>query len=322
MIIIRPPEKTPLCGQLEVLLPRLNEQSPHYHPLHQLLGRETAGYYGETSLNYYLHLVETPDKLILYGLRLPGQHNAFQIDALLITAHCCIIIEAKNFKGEITFNPAGQMIRKIDDTAEVYTNPEIQANEQKRHLQHFLLANGFPALPIYALVSFTHPKVILQFEQHYDDILTNEQLPLRIRQLIQSNTSTYSKVQLKKLANVLMKQHHPHTFSVIEKYNIPSDHIQKGVLCTGCSKEMMKRQHGSWYCFACSEKNPNAHIQALISYALLYGSWATNGKAREFLNLESPSSMQRIFKKLQLDHQGEHRGRKYDLSSLVKMKKR
>ncbi|WP_162632658.1 nuclease-related domain-containing protein [Paraliobacillus zengyii] len=321
-MIIRPPVKNPLLKQLEVLLPRLDRSNPNYEKLDNLLGRETAGYFGETSLDYYFNLTNIKETLLLYGLRLPAEANAFQIDALLLTRSICFIIEAKNMKGTITFNQNDQMIRTLDQISETFRNPEIQADVQKRQLREFLAKSGFPAIPIHPIVTFTHPRVILQSDQKYDDILTNERLPNRINAVKSAHAKVvYQKRQLDKLAHFLNKKHQANHYSVVERYQIPDQRIRKGVWCQSCQsnglRNIMHRIKRYWYCPICHEKNNTAHIQALREYAQLFGTSITNKQARQFLGLESESATKRILANLELSSTGKTKGRVYYLDRLL-----
>lgn len=321
-MIIRPPEKTPLLKQLEILLPRIDRSNPNFEKLENLLGRETAGYFGEISLHYYFNLTDSEEALLLYGLRLPGKDNAFQIDALLLTGSTFFIVEAKNLKGTISFNQNEQMIRTVNQIPETYPNPEIQAAVQRRQLSEFLSNHGFPAIPIHPIVTFTHPRVILQSDQKYDDILTNERLPSRINAIKSEHTKVvYQKQQLYKLAYFLNQKHQANHYFVIERYQIAYHHIRKGVWCPSCqssgARKIMHRMKRYWHCPVCHEKNNTAHIQALCEYALLFGTSITNKQARLFLGIESEAASKRILTNLQLKTTGKTRGRVYYLDRLI-----
>ncbi|WP_162880694.1 nuclease-related domain-containing protein [Paraliobacillus sediminis] len=321
-MIIRPPEKTPLLKQLEVLLPRIDRSNPNFEKLDNLLGRETAGYFGETSLHYYFSLTDSEEALLLYGLRLQGKDNAFQIDALLLTGSVCFIVEAKNLKGTISFNQNDQMIRTLDQITETFPNPEIQAAVQRWQLSDFLAKHGFPAIPIHPVVTFTHPRVILQSDQKYDDILTNERLPSRINAIKSAHAKVvYQKQQLYKLAHFLNEKHQANHYFVIQRYQIAYHHIRRGVWCPSCQfngkRIIMHRIKRYWYCPACREKNNTAHIQALCEYALLFGTSITNKQARLFLGIESNSTAKRILINIGLETSGETKGRIYYLDKLL-----
>lgn len=321
-MIIRPPEKTPLLKQLEVLLPRIDRSNPNFEKLDNLLGRETAGYFGETSLHYYFNLTDSEEALLLYGLRLPGKDNAFQIDALLLTRSVCFIVEAKNLKGTISFNQNDQMIRTVDQIPETYPNPEIQAAVQKRQLKELLAKHEFPVIPIHPIVTFTHPRVILHSDHKYDDILTNERLPDRINAVKNAHTKVvYQKRQLYKLAHFLNDKHQANHYFVAERYQIAYQQIRNGVWCPSCQsngkRNIMHRVKRYWYCPACHEKNNTAHIQALYEYALLFGTSITNKQARLFLGLESDSTVKRMLVNIGLESSGKTKGRVYYLDKLL-----
>lgn len=209
-MITKPLQKTSELKQLEVLIPRLFQRDLSFQQLDSLFGKYSSGFYGEASLAYPFQLLNLNTALILYDLRLPWLNDYFQIDALLLTPKIGVIIEAKNFKGEITLNQSDQMIRTLDGEKKSYKSPLHQAAIQKRHLERYIARQGFPSIPIHTLVSFTHPNVILQFNQREPDIVDNHHLPLRIEELLQQHqVNHYTREKLKRLATMLKDNHTP-----------------------------------------------------------------------------------------------------------------
>ncbi|WP_079710797.1 nuclease-related domain-containing protein [Paraliobacillus ryukyuensis] len=319
MHVFRPASKSSKLLQLQALLPRLHEKSPNFDHLHDLLGKELAGYYGETSLQYYFQLLHLPTSILLYGLRLPGEHNAFQIDALLLTPTVIFIIEAKNIKGIVTFNEAGQLIRSLDGIKETYAHPLLQANEQRLHLKKFLVSHNFNDIAVHPIVCFTHSNVILDFEHQQTDVLTSEQLPNRIRELTnQYKMKKLDRRQLQTVARVLQAHHTDFRGKIIEKYNIPKRHIRKGVWCPSCKRDTMQRYKRTWICPSCGSRDSYAHRQALTEYGLLFKTSIKNSEAREFLAVESSSVVKRMLTGMGLNYSGENYKRTYYLNELLK----
>lgn len=317
-MITKPLQKTAELKQLEVLMPRLLKRDPSFQQLDRLYGKYSSGFYGESSLAYPFQLLNLNTALILYDLRLPWLNDYFQIDALLLTPKMGIIIEAKNFKGEITLNQSDQMIRCLDGEKSSYKSPLHQAAIQKRHLERYIARQGFPFIPIHTLVSFTHPNVILQFNQREPDIVDNHHLPLRIEELLQQQpVNYYTREKLKRLATMLKDNHTPKTYHVIEKYQINKSNIRNGVFCPVCKKVVMNRAHGYWFCPACKEKHRDAHIPALRAYALLYGPTITNQQARAFLQIKSSHVVKRLLANMELPYHGKTKGIVYSLQSLL-----
>ena len=133
VVIFLPLQKTPEHKQLEVLLPRLSQHNPNYQILKEKHGRLSAGYYGESSLKYFLNLVDLSEACVLHGLRLcEPKGTYFQIDVLILTQQFFVIIEVKHLKGTIKFNASGQMIRTLfEGESESFPNPLVQATFQK-----------------------------------------------------------------------------------------------------------------------------------------------------------------------------------------------
>ncbi|GGM32154.1 hypothetical protein GCM10011351_17890 [Paraliobacillus quinghaiensis] len=318
-MIILPCEKTAELRQLEVLMARLMRRDPNFQKLDELYGKVSSGYFGESSLDYYLKLVDLDDAFILYGLRLPESGSYFQIDALILTSKICFIIEAKNFKGEISFNRAGQMIRTLDGISEAFSDPMAQAHAQKQRLQHYIMALGYTPLEIHCIVSFTHPKVILNLEENDTiDIMVNQHLPRRMDEVLYSRQKqSYQIEELRLLATILKKNHSPREYNVIEKYEINPFNIKKGVWCPSCKDVMLDRLHSNWSCPKCKSKNRNAQLNALQEYAILYNNQITNKEAREFLGLQSSSVTKRILHHPKIQKVGTTKDSYYILDGVI-----
>ncbi|WP_182199651.1 nuclease-related domain-containing protein [Paraliobacillus salinarum] len=304
--------------ELEALLPRLHRDSEHYDYIEELLRKEHAGHQGELNLNYFFHLIEISESILLNGLRLPTSNNAFQLDALLLTPNAHYLIEAKNIKGTITFNEAKQLIRTIDGIDEVFKNPQLQVNEQVIHLKKFLHEHNFPQVPIHPIVCFTHPKAQLHVDKTHSGIVTSEQLPNLIRELSRHATKPVLKSEeLRELAHTLDRHHTDYRLHFTQKYPFVSGHIRNGVWCTSCKKTMMKRDQRTWICKGCGAKDKLAHKQALIEYALIYKDYIRNSEARDFLRVQSTSTVKRLLTGLELPASGENKARVYSLRKLL-----
>ncbi|CQR46209.1 Nuclease-related domain protein [Paraliobacillus sp. PM-2] len=318
-MIILPSQKTVELMQLEMLLPRLMRRDPNFQQLDDLYGKVSSGYYGESTLDYYINVIDLDDAFIFYGLRLPESDSYFQIDALLLTSKTCLIIEAKNFKGEISFNHAGQMIRTLEGTSEVFNDPLAQVYVQKRRLQRYIKKLGFAPLEIHPIVTFTHQKVLLNLEAHDSKaIVVNPHLPRRMEQIFQKQQQhNYSTKALAALVTHLKKNHTPKAYHVIDKYQISPLNIKKGIWCPACKEVMMERMHGNWVCPKCRKKDQNAHLTALREYAILFHQKITNKEARTFLGVQSSSATKRILHHPKIKKVGKTRDCYYMLDGLI-----
>ncbi|WP_240374137.1 NERD domain-containing protein [Bacillus piscicola] len=304
-LILLPHAKSPELLTLESLLPRLSPRSPQFQELSDYYERTLSGYIGEISLDYYLRIASIHEVILLHGLRMTHENNTFQIDTLVMLPSFFLIIEVKNFRGEVIMDPHSlQMIR--DD--EVFPNPLLQADVQKLHLGNVLAAAGFPPIPIYTLAVFTHKKVLLRKAAAETDILVSQVLPQRIAQL-QSDyrKKRYSRTDLLQVGRMLKKRHTPKQF----RGPVERQHIQNGVRCPSCKESFMNWQRRTWRCTHCKATDRSAHLIALADYARIFQPEITNQDARTFLRLPTSASAYHLLKKSGYQKIGQNRGRKY-----------
>ncbi|WP_194287392.1 nuclease-related domain-containing protein [Gracilibacillus oryzae] len=309
-MILKPPAKTPHLSYLEALQDRILHPDPD---LSEAYGRELAGFLGESSLPYYIDLTSLPSHYDLYGLRLKHQENFFQIDSLLLFRNFLLILEAKHLKGKLLVNDADQLVQMKDsDQENVYDHPLLQAELQKQQLTSLLKQLGYPPIPIHTLASFTHKKAHLTFK--HQDMIPSQQIPFRLKQISgQYRDSVMSMDQLLGLGKQLISLHRERKYEYVKDYRT----IRRGVFCGKCKAVVMKRIYGSWICPKCREKDPLAHIPALIDFYYLFGSKVNNKSARWFLNVDSVYTSYRILNSLNLPASGKTKFRTYDLSSLI-----
>ncbi|MDX8046732.1 nuclease-related domain-containing protein [Gracilibacillus sp. S3-1-1] len=311
-MIVKPPEKTEQLRQLEIIMKR---RSSIPSDLSELYGRELAGYLGEQSLPYYLHLASFTSHYDLYNLRLEFNNYHFQMDGLFLFPTFFLLIEVKHLKGTISINQAGQLIQTKESEEKIYQHPLHQANLQKEQLQHLLYSLGHDTIPIHTLTTLTHREANLTF--HDPDVIPIQQLPFRIKEL----SKTYAEAQLiadkrLQLSKQLISLHRnrPLSFSKLTKDNVKN--IKRGVYCPRC-EAIMKRIYGTWKCYSCGCQDKQAHLSALIDYSYLFGYSITNKQARWFLLLDSIYTTSRLLKQLDIESKGRTKFRIYNLKNLL-----
>jgi ribosomal protein L37AE/L43A len=122
--------------------------------------------------------------------------------------------------------------------------------------------------------------------------------------------------ELKKIANLLLKQHTPQITDILKQFQINKSDILTGVHCPQCYFISMKRISGAWYCPKCRISSKDAHLFSLNDFALLIDTSITNKKIREFLHLSSRSTASKLLTAMDLEQFGNKRGRVYHLSVL------
>ncbi|MED1098241.1 MULTISPECIES: nuclease-related domain-containing protein [Bacillus] len=82
---------------------------PSNHPKIPLITEElkkrTAGYRGETALDFPLSFIAEKDYFIFHDLRLQDSSRYFQMDTLVLSQKFALILEVKNIAGSLYFDP-------------------------------------------------------------------------------------------------------------------------------------------------------------------------------------------------------------------------
>lgn len=150
-------------------------------------------------------------------------------------------------------------------------------NRLKRQLEGWLLANQFPAIPIYSLVVFSNPKSILrlsspQIQTLKNTIIHKEYLPELIPKLTSSFKASFLPAdERKKLIKCLKKKNTPLDTDILQKYQVNKTDIISGVKCECCNQFSMKKHMQHWYCLGCKHKTNQVMIPTLKDYYFLFG---------------------------------------------------
>lgn len=306
---------------LEAAIRRLPVNYAKIPPLELTLGKYKAGYKGEQTLDYYLSFLHAYNLRVFHGLRLVSKYGiAFQMDCLLLSTRVPILLEVKYITGIIKFDPTfNQMIRTLNGEREIFPNPITQVDLQRRRLIQWFADRKQPHIPhIETLVVFTNPKAILETDSNYyqaiNKVIQCAELPAKIEDIYRRNKETYfTDKELNKIEKLLLKNHTPEEFNVLQKFNIPQSYIAKGIQCVICQSFKVKREGRKWVCAICGAKPKDAHFPALKEYALLYGPSITNSQLRDFLQLPSISIATKILTSMNLPYTGKCRNRVYYL---------
>ncbi|WP_226036188.1 nuclease-related domain-containing protein [Aquibacillus saliphilus] len=303
--------------KLEALARRLSQSHKMRPIVLEELARRQKGYLGEGSLDYYLDPLPYKDFHIFYDTRLKNGKYHFQIDSLLLTPQFAVIIEVKNFSGDIHYDAKSkQFFRVINGNQEGIKNPIAQAERQQRELLRWFNKNNFKPVPIEFLVAIKEPATkimvtpggehILEKILHFDhlanaifDIQRRYKKPILDHTLIQS------------IGKKLISSHTPSDVEVLTKYGINKSDLITGVRCPTCNSYPMRRIPRRWQCPTCYAESKTAHEQAIHDYILLISTTITNLQSRHFLHIEDRSLATRILSAMNLPHTGEHRGRVY-----------
>ncbi|WP_212971816.1 nuclease-related domain-containing protein [Bacillus sp. J14TS2] len=303
--------------KLTALLRRLLKSHPSWYQVEAKLARCNAGIYGEQSLDYYISHILHKDLFIFQSLRLPLPDGSYyQIDFLLVSPETFILLEAKNLKGRILIEE-NQLIRKLPDLTESFSNPIQQVNNQLFHLMGLLRSFSFPIPPTASFVVFTHQSSIILPNPSYPAVAKQVIRPDAIRQRVDNFYRQHLKIfftkrEMLQLSQVLIKLHTPDNPDVMKKYKVDKAELLPGVYCEGCKSFSIVKKR-VWICQRCQKIDDTAPIHALIDYYYLVGPEITNRECRRFLQIPSSSIVKKFLSKLSLKVLDKGRNARYRL---------
>jgi hypothetical protein len=307
---------------LEALLRRLPPNHPIRPDIETELNNYQAGYKGEQSIDYYLSFLPEKDFYILHGLRLPYKNFFFQMDTLMLSKSFFLILEVKNISGTLLFDDSFKQLVRIKNNGEkeVFKDPLQQVKLQQYQLTNWLKDHKFTNIPMEHLVVMTNQKTLLQTNnpnsEYVHKVIPSARLLSKINEMrANRKEERLTEKDLKNISRQMMKKHVPSKPEILKSFNITKSDLLKGVLCNTC-KTSMYRQNGKWICSECQTSSKNAHVHALMDYALLFDSTITNKQFREFLQIPSRYMALRLLKDLNLKAAGPKKIRKYYLHFL------
>ena len=300
---------------VRLLMERLPEKHPEQEYLKKEFHRYEAGWQGEKRLHAKMvefHWGEPYELLWDVGLKL-GDWKV-QIDGLLVTERCVIVISSKNISGKIHFDAVTSEFYRFNNEGEkmVMEDPQVQLAKHIRFLELWLKRRKIPHPPIDGVVVFTprHCEFIAKpADKHicktYQAVETVYKIldahavsadspkPSRIRRVIESNLCPYERPPL------------------CEYYRIDPRELKVGVKCVVCRKCTMERLYKIWICKACGHQDTNAHELALQEYFVLVSQQIDSREFRRFSDIESRHAVFRILSAANLITTGSKRNRRY-----------
>ncbi|GKU83548.1 nuclease-related domain-containing protein [Niallia sp. NCCP-28] len=317
-------ERPLLIPKLETLLKRIVPKHEKIPLIQSDLHKLAAGYRGEQSLHFAFSFLPENKYYILHDLRLFDGKHYFQIDVLILSTKYLLLLEVKNISGELHFDTAfNQLIRIKGEKKTAFPDPLTQVKRLKLQLQQFLKLDE--SIPIYSLIVIANPSSIITANRSQQShILHSSYLPFQMEQISESiSRHALDEHSIKALIKKIKKKHMPFHSSVLSKYQLESNHIQKGVICKNCGYLPINRINANWHCPKCDFKDKKAHLRALKDYYYLYGDTITNQQAKRFLQIDSTSLAIRLLKPVSAKSSLEGRGRTYFLSikTLSKLEK-
>lgn len=301
-------------NSLEALISRLPEKHMYQKFLKAELHRQSAGIRGEQRLMKKLEEFECEeDLIILSNINLTRGKLKIQMDSLLLTDSCAIIIESKNINGKIHFEEdLGEFFRFNNEGEKtVMEDPTIQLKRNMRFYDEWLKAKNI-ILPVKGLIVFTSKNCEFISKPQNTPICKTYQLHHYLHNLL-LNPPIESSVNIKKLKKMLHKEQTPYRRSPLcEYYRIEPLSLKRGIRCAACgtvAEGNLRRM--VWHCTKCGIKDSNSLNNAVSEYFSLISQTVTNREFRDFYTLDSRHIASRILTKHDLEVSGELKNRRY-----------
>lgn len=305
---------------LECLLNRLPEDHSYRKFFEVELFRSKSGKRGEARMKRKFNEFYLPEEHhIIWNVSLAIGGWRVQMDGLLLTDRCALIIESKNISGKIHFDDAtGEFFRfNEDDEKTTMEDPVIQLNKHMRFLEAWFKIRNIN-MPIDGLVVFTPKQCEFVSKPKDKYICKTYQMVEYLHNILQNYPQRMTSRKISSIKTEIGNNQVPYQrIPLCEQYRLDWRELKRGVLCNKCIRYSMERKNHSWKCTKCGEKDSHAHAYAISEYFSLIDSSISNRQFRAFCLIESQSVATRLITALNLEGSGELKGRKYRLRNGV-----
>lgn len=248
------------------------------------------------------------DRLLgkLAELRLGGNYHVFsnvgllldewkiQIDCLIVSDRCCMVIESKNMNGNLYFKEE-EFYKEVDGMETAYPNPYFQLTRNIRFIKEFL-RNICPTMKVTGAVIMTAKSSRIREKPSHYPIFKLESMIEKIYQMHNNGLSErISRTTFKKIVSMIERNQSPYVMPPLcEYYRISPADLVRGVECPSCGTFGMKRHYSTWKCGKCGATDRSAHKSAIKDFFLLVKRQMTSKDFREFCLVESPYTSSRL----------------------------
>ena len=298
------------------MLARLKDPHPQRPFLERELHWKTAGKRGENRLQkkfgeFYLE----EEFQILWDISLKMGAWSVQMDGLLLTKRCVIVIESKNISEQLHFDDETGEFYRINSTREktIMEDPRVQLNKHIRFLTQFFKTKKVN-LPVSGLIVFTAKDCEFASKPHRASICKTYQMIEYLLRILQAFPLEAENIKLAKVSKLILNNQTPYKQPPLcAHYFIDPKDLQPGVYCRHCRILSMYRDRRSWICSKCSACDASAHLLAIQEYFTFVEPKITNRKFREFCGLESRAVATRLLSQLNLKRFGDLKTCSYHL---------
>lgn len=263
-----------------------------------------AGTRGENRLVQKLGELQLPGPMKLFSnVSLSINEWKVQIDCLLVTDRCFIVLESKNFSGDLYVDSETEEFYKVTRDGEEISlpNPYFQLMKHIRFIKNYFGGN-FPNLKVTGAVIMTAKSCrIRQKSEHYPFYKLDSMNEKIIHMYNHPNSLQLSTKQLQTIEQMIQTEQTPFTYPPLcEHYRISPKDLISGVECPNCGVLGMKRTGKTWTCLACNRKSRDAHKNTVQQYFLLVNKKIKNKDFRVFCKIDSIYSASRMLNSMDL----------------------
>ncbi|TAA72895.1 nuclease-related domain-containing protein [Planococcus salinarum] len=311
-IIIKHRKRPAVIAGFQALAKRLPLSHLKQEVIKERLNSINAGFGGEERLDHLMKYFD-PDYPHLIIQDLPISTNVdFQVDTLLLTQSCAILLEVKNLSGRLRFtvNPSALHQTKASGEEKGYQSPLVQAEVIKWKFENVLTSLGFD-LPVQAYVVIAYPNQIVVDSPPGSVIWSADEVMIRLHNF-NMPPEKISEVEMQQLGQRLLNlssEFNP--FPLAAKHGISTSEIGTGVYCPDCKTIKMERCKRSWHCPACKLKSSDAHHEAISEWFMLIKPSISAAECKKFLELEHLSKARNILKNPLYKRVGNNKMRRY-----------
>ncbi len=281
---------------------RLSLHHPQLSKIQDEFARLEAGRYGEARL--LRELEDLPDDITWFtNFQCYSLQNApHQIDFLVLTPTCAIILEVKNISGFLSYQTSPQEFHRTraDGTVDHFRNPFDQAYRHQLMLEQYFTRWRVELHILYAVV-MTNTNARLDASFGKLPIFHVSYLRKFIRNSLQQLPLAHVEIQ--------QLQHHLEDIAVtlpVRKL-VEVEDVRCGILCNVCN-EVMRYQNGMCICATCGEKSRTGIQEAMRDYRMLVGDRISNKEFRRFTGIDCVYTASKILMRLGYEKFGKNRG--------------
>lgn len=305
---------------LRYLFRRLSITHPKYITVKHDLYNAEAGHAGEQFVDSIIKSIHFPlpyavfPNLRLYEHGIPST----QIDILLITQSYALVLEVKNWAGDVTFQSIGQVHQKKPDVAKTMDCPTVQVETNRCHFMDWLTKHNVQ-LPVHKAVIFPHVTTVIHGAENRE-VLFSKELPLLIRKLnnlpIQITHNSFQNLCMK-----ISQADKPYTENHFCKtYDLTDKDLLKGLFCEKCGQLLNKQSHRIYVCKLCMYIPDNPYKESMTAWFTLFKPLVQNKEIMNFTGSLSPRTVSYFMKISGFPYSGDRKARRYHLNKIAKHK--